>query len=51
MEPCEYCGTLINEDVHEAEFGMCLECSNAYFEHDHEDCSWLCMARFEGRPR
>ena len=49
MEPCKYCGTLIDAEIHEAELGMCLECSNAYFEHDHDDCSWACMVAFKGK--
>jgi hypothetical protein len=47
MKPCKYCGSLLKADVHEAEMGMCLDCSNAYFDHDHEGCSWGCMAEFE----
>jgi hypothetical protein len=49
MKPCRYCETLIDAEIHEAEFGMCLECSNAYFEHDHDGCSWGCMAAFNGK--
>ena len=51
MKPCKYCDTPIDAEVYEAEFGMCLDCSNAYFEHDHGGCSWACMAAFTGRGR
>ena len=51
MKPCVYCETLIDADIHEAEMGMCLDCSNAYFSHDHEGCSWGCMADFGNRMK
>jgi hypothetical protein len=31
-------------DIWFEEGGMCLDCSNEYYAHDHEDCSWWCMA-------
>jgi hypothetical protein len=51
MTPCKFCGALIDSDIHEAELGMCLECSNAYWDHEHDGCSWGCMAMFEERLR
>ena len=37
MTPCDECGVLIPEDIHEEELGMCVECSNEYFSHDDEE--------------
>lgn len=52
MLPCKMCEVeLITESVYEAEFGMCLECSDLYWSHDHDDCSWECMIRFPERMR
>ena len=34
--PCDYCGVLIETWVHEEELGMCLPCSNDYWEHKEE---------------
>lgn len=52
MKPCKYCGDPVNENVYEDEIGMCLDCSNAYYEHGHHDeCSWLCMSLFDGKAR
>lgn len=31
--PCDKCGKLIDSDIHTEELGMCLDCSNAYFDH------------------
>lgn len=51
MKPCKYCDEPIDAEIFEAEMGMCLDCSNAYYDHDHEGCSWACMAVFDGRAR
>lgn len=51
MKPCNYCEAPIDPEIHEAELGMCVDCSNAYYDHDHEGCSWGCMAAFDGRAR
>jgi hypothetical protein len=32
--PCHYCYEEIDEDVWEEELGMCVECSNKYYEHE-----------------
>lgn len=45
MVPCEMCGVHhITWDVYWEEGKMCQACSDDYFAHDHEDCSWGCMA-------
>lgn len=31
--PCIYCDAPVDASIHEEELGMCLECSNAYWEH------------------
>lgn len=49
MKPCKYCETPIDSEIYEAEMGMCLECSNAYYNHDHAGCSWACIATFNGK--
>lgn len=42
---CQMCELeTVPEGIWEEEGGMCLDCSNGYYEHDHEDCSWMCMA-------
>lgn len=52
MKPCVGCEDLVDADVHEEELGMCVMCSNAYFSHDHDECSWGCMLNFwEGRKK
>jgi hypothetical protein len=33
---CNECTTLIPADIHEAELGFCLECSNSYWNHDND---------------
>ena len=33
LTPCNDCNELIATDVHEEELGMCVDCSNAYFDH------------------
>ena len=34
--PCDVCQTPIDADIHAEELGMCLECSDAYYEHNYE---------------
>ena len=34
--PCAYCATPVEHDTWFAEMEMCLDCSNAYFDHDRE---------------
>lgn len=31
--PCDKCGDLIDKDTHKEELGMCVDCSNDYFDH------------------
>jgi len=33
---CDKCGELIDKDIHAEELGMCVECSNKYFDHEGE---------------
>lgn len=35
-KPCNVCGELIASDIHEEELGMCIACSNDYFDHKEE---------------
>lgn len=35
--PCDECGVPIHSDIHEEELGMCVECSNEYYNHDDEE--------------
>ena len=37
LKGCDKCGELIQKDIHAEELGMCIECSNAYFNHDDEE--------------
>jgi hypothetical protein len=37
LKGCDKCGELIQKDIHAEELGMCIECSNAYFNHEDED--------------
>lgn len=37
VKPCDDCGTLIFADVHDAEMGMCLKCSDDYFGGDNNE--------------
>ncbi len=37
LKGCDNCGELIQKDIHAEELGMCIECSNAYFNHDDEE--------------
>ena len=41
---CDICDEEMPRGIHEEELGMCLDCSNMYWAHDHEGCSWSCMA-------
>lgn len=34
---CDKCGDPVVKDIHAEELGMCIECSNAYFNHDDEE--------------
>lgn len=34
--PCDKCGDLIDKDTHKEELGMCLDCSNDYFDHKED---------------
>jgi hypothetical protein len=33
---CDKCGEPVKADIHAEELGMCVECSNAYFDHEGE---------------
>lgn len=46
--PCDICSDPVPASIHADEMGMCLECSNLFWEHDHEDCSWSCVADMAG---
>jgi hypothetical protein len=35
--PCDECGTPVDTDIHAEELGMCVECSNKYYDHDGEE--------------
>ena len=35
-KPCDKCGEPVDKDIHKEELGMCVECSNAYFEHKED---------------
>jgi hypothetical protein len=37
LKGCDKCGELIQKDIHAEELGMCIECSNAYFNHEDEE--------------
>lgn len=36
-EPCVECGTAVDADIHAEELGMCVDCSNEYYNHDDEE--------------
>lgn len=36
MLPCERCGDKVQADIHAEELGMCVECSNKYYDHDDQ---------------
>jgi hypothetical protein len=36
-KPCYKCGSLIDADIYKEELGMCVMCSNAYFDHSEEE--------------
>ena len=36
---CEKCDEPVKADIHAEELGMCVECSNAYFDHSEEELS------------
>jgi len=33
---CDKCGEPVVKDIHAEELGMCIECSNAYFNHEED---------------
>jgi hypothetical protein len=35
--PCDRCGTSIPTDVHKEELGMCVDCSNKYYNHEFDN--------------
>lgn len=35
--PCVECGTPVKADIHAEELGMCIPCSNAYYDHSEEE--------------
>jgi len=37
LTECNNCDQLIATDVHEEELGMCVNCSNDYFDHTDEE--------------
>jgi hypothetical protein len=37
LKGCDKCGELIQKDIHAEELGMCIECSNAYFNHEEDN--------------
>jgi hypothetical protein len=37
LTECDKCDQLIATDVHEEELGMCVNCSNDYFDHTDEE--------------
>jgi hypothetical protein len=37
LTECNNCDQLIATDVHEEELGMCVNCSNEYFDHTDEE--------------
>jgi len=37
LTPCDNCDQLIATDIHEEELGMCVNCSNDYFDHTDEE--------------
>ena len=34
---CDRCGEPVEASIHAEELGMCVECSNKYFDHDHPE--------------
>ena len=34
---CDKCGEPVQADIHAEELGMCIECSNKYFDHEEEE--------------
>ena len=35
LTPCDSCELLINSEIHAEELGLCLDCSDAYFDTDN----------------
>ena len=38
LTPCDSCETPIDSDIHAEEFGLCVGCSNDYFNHTCDKC-------------
>lgn len=36
-KPCDECGTPVKADIHAEELGMCIPCSNEYYDHSEEE--------------
>ncbi len=36
FKECDKCGEPVKADIHKEELGMCVECSNAYFDHEED---------------
>jgi hypothetical protein len=36
LRSCDKCGMPIDKDIHAEELGMCVECSNKYFDHEED---------------
>jgi NMD protein affecting ribosome stability and mRNA decay len=36
-KPCIDCGVMIDADIWHEELGMCVDCSNKYFNHEEEE--------------
>lgn len=34
--PCDTCRTPVDEDIHAEELGMCVDCSNDYFDNKED---------------
>lgn len=34
--PCDTCEKPIDKDIHAEELGMCVDCSNDYFDHKED---------------
>jgi hypothetical protein len=37
FKECDKCGVPVKADIHKEELGMCVECSNDYFDHSDEE--------------
>lgn len=36
LKTCDKCGEPMDKDIHAEELGMCVECSNKYFDHEED---------------